>query len=275
MVPDNNALLLFRFSEHRWINAIIDGTISFSCAGLFVEQAMKTDNDIQGDRYEGIFARLKTGDPKVLAMRSRLGIDLEEIPDGDYVLLRRKSAMLKPIFCFYGYKAKDALEDCGEIENFGMHEITHEFDPRMYTGFSDTDWTNAEADDDRRFTMLILQPAPFIDKIKVALSKKNLLYKMGIVDYGTRAEETFFIPPTDSYDELFCKRPMYSYQYEGRVCLTNMIFTDIHKRYPLAIGALNEKEYKKSHEPLKMVLHANIGDRSALSPEEHEVLVNG
>jgi len=49
MVPDNHALLLFRFSEHRWINAIIEGTLSFSCAGNFVEQAMKTDNNIQGD----------------------------------------------------------------------------------------------------------------------------------------------------------------------------------------------------------------------------------
>ena len=85
MVPDNHALLLFRFSEHRWINAIIEGTLSFSCAGNFVEQAMKTDNNIQGDRYEGVFARLGIMDTKIASMRRLLGSDLEEIPDGDYV----------------------------------------------------------------------------------------------------------------------------------------------------------------------------------------------
>lgn len=275
MVPDNHALLLFRFSEHRWINAIIEGTLSFSCAGNFVEQAMKTDNNIQGDRYEGVFARLGIMDTKIASMRRLLGSDLEEIPDGDYVLLRRKSAMLKPIFCFYGYKAKDALEDCGEIEDFGMHEITHEFDPRMYAGFSEKNWNDSSVPESQRFTMLILQPKPFIDKINSAITRECLSYRMGIVDYEKRGADTFFIPPTDDYDELFCKRPMYSYQYEGRVCLKGMSLNDIHDRYPLKIGTLDERDYKMSHEPLTMVMRANIGDRGALSEEEHEVLIHG
>ena len=40
-------------------------------------------------------------------MRNELGSDLEEIPDGDFVFLRRKSAKLKPIFCFFAHSFCD------------------------------------------------------------------------------------------------------------------------------------------------------------------------
>ncbi len=273
MIPDNNALVLFRFSKHKWANTIINGKLSFSCAGKFVDEAIKDKNDVQGDKYEGIFARIYKNDVRLQLMRDQLGDDLEEIEDEEYVLLRRKSAMLKPIFCIYGYKAGDALSDSGD-NHLGETHIVHQFDPKMYQGFSG-DWKDTSIPDEDRFTMLILNPEPFLKRVNNALKKEKLSYRIGIVDYNLRGEETFFIQPTDNYDELFYKRPEYWYQYEDRIVIKNINFKTIDERYPLSIGTLDKSEYKKEHMPLEMHINAVIGDRSTLSGEEREVLRNG
>lgn len=274
MIPDNDIIMFFRFSEQRWIDAIIQGKLSFSCAGAYVHQAKTTDNEIQGDRYEGIFARLENDDKRITLMKDKLGNDLITIPDGDYTLLRRKSAMLKPIFCLYGYKAIDALRDAGEELHAGMNTIRHEFDPNMFAGFSG-DWKSTVIADDRRFTVLILEPKPFVDRIKLSLLSNGISYKMGIVDYEKRGNKTFFIEPTSSYDELFCKDPMYAYQYEARICLKQIRFLSIFERFPLEIGKLPEGAYKIDHQPLVMFTKANVDDRSKLSPAELEELTHG
>lgn len=241
--------------------------MSFSCAGAFVHQAQKTDNTIQGDRFEGIFARLEQDDERVALMQTKLGNDLNIIPDGDYVLLKRKSAMLKPIFCLYGYKAIDALNEAGANIHPGMNRICHRFDPKMYSGFSG-DWKSTVIADDRRFTILIMEPKPFVDHVKNALFSNRISYRMGIVDYSMRNSNTFFIEPTPSYDELYCKDPMYSYQFEVRICLYSMKFISIFDRFSLDIGAFSDKEFKIDHMPLIMYTNAKIGDRNKLSPDE-------
>lgn len=272
MIPDRNAIRLFRFSEHRWVNSIIKGELSFSCAGLFVEQATITKNDIQGDCFEAVFARLKRDDPRIAMMQSCLGSDLETISDNEYVLLRRKSAMLKPIFCIYCYKAKDALSDCGEKIHLGINTVTHEFDPNMFSGFSVDDWKSNVIADDRRPAMLILQPVPFIAKVIFAININKLSYIMRDVDYETRAAETFFIPPTNNYDELFYKRAKYSYQHERRVCLIGKTFRSYHERYPLKMQTLNKGEFAETQEKLLMKLDVNILDRTKLSKEDRKFL---
>ena len=228
MIPDNDVIRLFRFSEQRWIDAIIHGELSFSCAGAFVHQAKHSANNIQGDRYEGIFARLENGDKRIALMQNKLGSDLKIVSDGDYVLLKRKSAMLRPIFCLYGYKAVDALNeiDAGTEIHTGKYRIRHEFDPNMYAGFS-ADWRSNVIADDRRFTILHIDPKPFYDRVVKALLSNRIGFKMGIVDYMTREEKIFFLEPTSSYDELFYKRSLYSYQHEIRICLYSMKFISI------------------------------------------------
>ena len=253
MIPDNDAIVIFRFSEHRWINAIIDGTLSFSCAGAFVEQAKLTDNEIQGDRYEGIFARLQPDDPKISKMERILGNDLIKMTDEKgFVLLRRRSAMLKPIFCYYAYKARDIIIDSDGNAKLGENTIRHDFDPKMFSGFSNGDWNLNVIADERRFTTLTLYPNHFISRIKCALAKENLSYVMKPVNYEEQKNDTFFIEPTDQYDELFCKRPLYSYQYEGRICLNGIDFTFPEERFSLSIGKLGINEYHKTHCPFYM-----------------------
>ena len=131
-------VIYFKFGKNRWIKRLIDGDLSFSCAGKFVYDAKKTGNTIQGDELEGVFARLKINDSRVSEMKNKLQNDLEILPDVDgYVMLRRKSALLKPIFCVYGYKDEDILSDCVDLKP-GSNLATHFFNEDMYSGFSDS-----------------------------------------------------------------------------------------------------------------------------------------
>ena len=259
MVPDTNAILLFRFGENRWIQPIIDGTLSFSCAESFVRQAMKTDNEIQGDRFEGVFARLKHGDTKISEMEKLLGNDLQKSVDGDYVLLRRRSAMLRPIYCLYGYKAIDLLHDGGDKIHVGENVIRHDFDPRMFSGFSGGDWNSNVVANDKRFAVLTLLPQPFVDRVTIAMACNKLSYRMGPIDYELEAAETFFIHPTSNYDELFCKRPAYAYQHEARICLKDIILSSYFQRVSIYIGRLLDNEYHKEHSPFYFNIETTLG----------------
>lgn len=256
MIPNENAILLCKFGEQRWMDRLVGGEISFSCPGNFVYQAKRTGNDVQGDQYDGIFARLKPDDPRVDRMIKQLGKDLEQIEDGDYVILRRRSAKLKPIFCMYSYTAGDVLSD-GAISSSGAQNVRHDFDEKMYSGFSDNLAIKNVISNSHRFTQLTFQPKTFIDQFAKAMRLKGIKYVMKPVDYELFREETFFIEPTDQYDELFYKFPKYSYQLEARICLIDMKFNCIFDRQNIQIGALPSKSYWMTYNPLYMKVKIN------------------
>lgn len=260
MIQDENAIILFRFGEQRWIDKFIDGDMSFSCAGAFIHQALKTGNDVQGDPLEAVFARCKKDDVLVEQMQSKLGADLEVIPDGEYVLLRRHSAKKRPIFCFYGYKAVDALRE-REITKLGVNKIRHDFDQRMYDGFSESLKIRNVVSDSHRFTQLTLLPDPFVKRVKMAMAIKGYGYTMKPVNYTEFANSTFFIEPTRNYDELFYKFPKYSYQHEARICLKDMEFRSIFDRFSVDIGYLSKNEFEKTYTPMYIVFDAVIAKR--------------
>lgn len=253
MIPNDNTILLFKFGEQRWMDRLAAGEVSFSCPGNFVYQAKRTGNDVQGDLYDGIFARLKPNDPRIDRMKAKLGRDLEQIHDGDYIILRRRSAKLKPIFCMYSYTAGDVLSD-GSVNSSGVHNVRHDFDEKMYSGFSDSLALKNVISDSHRFTQLIFQPKPFVDQFKKAAMFSGLKYVMKHVNYELFAQETFFVEPTDRYDELFYKFPKYKYQMEARICLIEMKFGCIFDRHNIQIGALPSNDFQMTHSPLYMQL---------------------
>ena len=261
MIPNENAIVLFRFSEQRWIDTLINGELSFSCARAFVKQAIATDNEIQGDKYEGVFARLMPDDKRIEEMERLLCKDLEKINDNGYVLLRRRSALFKPIFCFYAYRAIDALDDGAEKAVIGENVIRHDFDPQMFSGFANGYWNCAVVADDRRFTVITLQPNDFIGRINFWMKYNNLAYVMKPVNYEIQAKETFFIEPTEKYEELFCKRPQYAYQHECRICLHRKSLLSFCDRYTLNIGQLSDREYNKTFQPFYFELKATIAKK--------------
>ena len=140
-IDENNndkAILIFRFSEKKWIDCFLEGRLSFSCAGAYISQGLTTSNNEQGDPYEAVFARLMRDDSRIFQAKQQLGDDLEVIEDGDYVMLRRHSAKLVPIFCFFCYLQKDLFNE-GKLEYVvnNQGKIKLEFDENMYKGFVD------------------------------------------------------------------------------------------------------------------------------------------
>lgn len=257
MLKDLAPIVLFRFGEQQWILNEVSGNLSFFCPGKFIWQAQHSENDVQGDQCEAIFARLRADDPRIEEMQATLKSDLEVIPDGPFCLLRRKSAKLKPIYCYYAYKAKDALED-GKPQHPGRLIIRHDFRKSMYTGFTTFQEGSNVIADDYRMTILALKPKAFLDSIKYSLFENNYSYEMGPVNYELLQNETFFIPPTPEYNELFYKSPKFRYQYEGRICLKNITFSHIFERKPLKIFPLNPEDYRISHEEVYMEFDVDI-----------------
>ena len=257
MIPNDHAITVHRFGEQRAIDKVIDGELSFSCAGAFIHQAKKTGNYVQGDLHEAVFARLLKNDVCIAQMRALLGTDLEEIPDGDYIFLRRHSAKRKPIFCLYGYTAGNALDD-GHIDHVGLNRIRHDFDEKMYNGFSQNIDVRNVVSDEYRFTELTISAGAFGDRVRTAMFKNDYSYKIGRIDYDTMNKDEFLIQPTPSYDELFYKYPTYKYQYEARICMFNMELNTIFDRFTLRIPPLTKEENAKVHEKTYMSFDAVI-----------------
>ncbi len=258
MIPDDHGLLLFRFGEKRWMEKLVHGEMSFSCAGAFINQATTEENNIQGDKYEGVFARLFKDDKTILRMRALLDRDLEEIEDGHYILLRRRSSRLKPIFCFYGYTAGDLLSD-GKIKHEGVANIKHYFDPKMFSGFADNIEARNVINDSHRFTLLFFQPKPFVDKVQKTMLLHGLGFKMKKINYELFESKTFLVEPTTKYDELFYKFPQNKYQHETRICLTDINLSNIFERYNVNIGSFSKDDYSIHHEKLYVESNVNIG----------------
>lgn len=253
---NNNVVFFFKFGEQRWMEKLVEGNINFSCAGNFIFQAEHTKNDVQGDRLEGVFARLFCDDIRIEEMKSQLGSDLEVLNDGKFKLLRRKSAKLKPIFCLYGYKAQDILDDC-ESPIEGVNTVKHTFHDEMYYGFSSAFQAPNVISDSRRFAQVTFTKSDnFIKRLRTFLCAQNIAYKMDNVNYIEFEKETFFIPPTDSYDELFYKFPKYKHQYEARVCLKKMSFNSIFDRYNLFVGKFSKDEYELTNAPFYLTTEA-------------------
>lgn len=258
MIPNQHAVLLFRFSEYRWIRKFIEGELSFSCAGLYVHEAINENNNVQGDPFEAVFARLERYDPKIDDLRISLGSDLQIIDDPsdcELVFLRRRSALKKPIFCIYAYKAEDILNDSNATTE-GLMNIRHDFDNRIYSGFAGNIDCNV-VNDDRRFTQItIKKPQSFTDRLNIATAMSGVGYDMKPVNYELRKERTFFIEPTEKYSELFYKDPKYNYQLEARVKLKNISFHSIYERKTVQTIPYQKDEYEITHSPLYITLSA-------------------
>lgn len=254
MLPDNTAFLLYKFGEFKWMKKIQEGEISFACLGKFIDIAKRTGNNEQGDKDEGVFARLKKGNPKIEEMAIKLKDDLEIIEDGEYVKLRRQSSYYIPTFCFYSLKGSDLTTG---IKQTGWQKVKHNFDENMYSGFSKDEVRNV-LHPNFVPTTLIIQPAPFKHLLNIELLKQNIQFVIKHINYTEFKKEEFFIEPTPSRTELFYKFPKYEYQHETRICLINHPMNDIYKRLNFNIGPLLKEESFMLTEKFYSVLNTNI-----------------
>lgn len=223
-----NVELCMKISEKRWVESLRNGSACFNPVEKFIEKAEKEGNNEQGDRYEGVFARIKSDDARLKALRIRLGEDLEEIADGDYMILRRKTSRKVPIFCLYGIRRNEieidvtsVREDNGEY----MGTARYDFPPEMYNSFLNISevWG------------FYASSGHLFQAIENALQRKCLSYVKTVICYDIDLTKEFYFEPDYDYPELAHKRMDLEYQHEIRYRL---------------IGFPREEKYLLDYEPL-------------------------
>ncbi len=237
----NDAILLFKIGERQWIEKLYDGELCFSCVGKYIKQAERTKNDIQGDRYEAVFAKLLKNNPKISEMRNLLQNDLEEFEENGYIYLRRKSARLIPVFCLYAF-TEQVLSEENHISSEEEVELKHKLDNNMFAGFTYPFEINNVLTNACRFTGMVMQPLPFTVNIRCQMQELGYEYYMGLVNYSLMNEGEFFINPSPAYNELFYKMPYYKYQNEARIILHKNIFTFDNKKLVIKMKPLKSKD---------------------------------
>lgn len=205
-----------KIGEEKWIKKLENGSACFSPINDYIEQGEKENNNEQGDKYEGVFARLKKNDTRIHDMEDRLKDDLEKIEDGEYILLRRKSSRTVPVFCLYGFYKEDAKKtelssNIVKMELIPSSKMYNEF----LNGVSSTEgkkvaWT------------LFFSLGHLQSNIQTALDNKHVNYRFAKVQYDLFDGGEFFIEPTSDYPELTHKAKRLSYQKEIRWVLPNI-----------------------------------------------------
>lgn len=203
-----------KVSEKRWIESLRNGKACFNPVETFITKAETGGNNEQGDKYEGIFARIKANDVRLADLRNRLGDDLEEIDDDGYVLLRRKSSRKVPIFCTYGIR-----EDELKIRENSIHKeageykctVDYDFPDMMYNDFLDC----------RDVWGFYASSGHFCAALDEALDKNHLSYAKAVISYDIDPTKEFYFEPDRDYSELNHKRKKLEYQHEIRYRLLN------------------------------------------------------
>lgn len=234
-------VLYLKINKEKWIRKLHDeGDICFNRVGYFINKAETGKNDEQGDRYEGVFARLLRSDPRIDDYKNSLGDDLEIIDDDSHVFLRRKSVKNIPIFCMFGLTEDDLkFQDNEPIlgEDGQLHEIAEYVIPdKMVNELMNTMENTSEV------WGFYVDSVQFRKEVARMLNYQNIDFSEKYVAYDIDLTEEFVldIPLDDSYSELFHKRKDYNYQHEIRYILPNSP-TDDKRKF-----ILNPLSYPKS-----------------------------
>lgn len=224
MDKKSDIVFCLKITQKQWAEKLFYGSVCFNNPNYFIKKALLTGNNEQGDKYEGVFARVRINDSKYNEFLQRFGDDLEIIPDGEFVLLRRLSSRQVPVFCMFGIRKSELIPDEESIKKHGekyFGEATYLIPEKMYKSFLD------DADKDAFVPWGFYASAGhFYDAIEKALSSKEYVFIKKMVTYDIDLNDEFYIEPTSDFPELFHKRKELDYQHEVRYILPFISITD-------------------------------------------------
>lgn len=248
-----NIELCMKVNEKRWIESLRNGQACFNPVETFIAKAEKGGNNEQGDKYEGIFARIKANDVRLVDLRNRLGDDLEEIDDDGYVLLRRKSSRKVPIFCAYGIKRDELkIRENSIQEEVGGHKCTvdYEFPDKIYSSFLDC----------TEVWGFYASSGHFCSALEEALNRNHLSYAKAVISYDIDPTKEFYFEPDSVYSELNHKRKDLEYQHEIRYRLLDF---PRDEKYLLDYVPLSEHSCGIAPGALRLEMHYTCGPTDA------------
>ncbi len=216
-MESKNLVLCLKISQPKWIEKLQSGEAWFGAINNYITEAEKTNNNEQGDRFEGIFAHLPKNALSVHECKVRFGDDLEIIDDGDFCFLRRKSARFHYAFCMYGVKNTE-LKLIDEPKNIGgvlKGHFRYEIAPQMYNSFLQDGSTASEV------AGYYCSPGHIVENIEQKLNESQYNWARKMIEYDIEIEKEFFIEPSSDYPELWHKRKDLDYQHEMRFLIYN------------------------------------------------------
>lgn len=214
MFEDRLAICL-KISQPVWIEKLRNGEAWFGKIDNYIKQAEENNNNEQGDKFEGVFARCKRTSLLVHECIETLGDDLEIINDEDYCYLRRKSCRLLKAFCLYGIRNSD-LEITGVLEeNDITPKVKFHYDiaPKMYNDFLQDGSSPSEV------AGLYASAGHINEAIEKTLNTGNYRWKRNVIKYDIDITSEFCLDISDDYPELWHKRKDLSYQHESRIVI--------------------------------------------------------
>lgn len=207
--------LCLKISQLEWIQRLKDGSAWFGKIDNYIVQAIRSGNDDQGDRYEGVFARCKATSPLINKYTLLFGDDLEVLSDGDFVMLRRLSSRAQKAFCLYGIKNSDfeIIDVLNPEASEPMGKVKYNISPRMYDGFLQDGSSTSEV------AGFYCSAGHLHEALEKALNQKGYNWKRAMIKYDIDLEQEFLIEPLPGYPELWHKRKDLAYQHESRIII--------------------------------------------------------
>lgn len=216
-MQDERLVFCIKISQKEWIEKLQAGSAWFGAINNYIVQAETSNNNEQGDKYEGVFSRCKKDSYLVEEYQHRFGDDLEVIDDDEYCFLRRKSSRQVCAFCMYGIKNTDLIPigDINEHDGVLVGSFHYDIEPKMYSGFLLDGHTPAEV------AGFYCSSGHIINAIETSLRKERYSWRRNMVHYDIDISKEFFIEPKPDYPELFHKRIDLQYQHEMRIFILN------------------------------------------------------
>lgn len=212
-------IFCLKISQQKWVEKLSNGEAWFGAINEYIKKAENNNNNEQGDKYEGVFARCKKNSILVKESQLRFGEDLEIIDDGEYCFLRRKSSRLMLAFCMYGIK-KDELELFGEVDDSNeikTCQFKYLIESKMYNNFLQ------DGTPPSKIAGYYCSAGHLIDSISKSLNDKSYIWNLKMITYDIDLNKEFYIAPQDNYSELWHKRKDLAYQHEFRFLIYNNV----------------------------------------------------
>lgn len=223
MSNTTKAMLYVKIAEDKWAEKLKDGCAWFGTINGYIKKAEEEHNDEQGDKYEGVFARLKKGSPVIEECFDRYGDDLESFEENGFVLLRRKSSKRMCAFCVYGIHEGSNLEIISEEpykDGLVLAELRYVISKEMFEKF-----LNGKKVEDEEATGVYMSPGHLDEALQKAMERKGRKFRRGVVVYDIDLTTEFCLDldnvVNENYGELFHKRKDLSYQNECRTIIWN------------------------------------------------------
>ena len=215
--------ILFKISKIEFLRQLQNGSVYMNRLDFYTKKENQTNGDGFLDREEGLVCK---------------EVDITFESNGQKIVFENASAcmgMATPVFCCSRLRIPDMTDGTRKEINI---------DPRLID-----DFTNGNA---AEYGVLFMSKEGFLQRVKDAVEKQNLIYFMGTVRY-----KDFENSPENINDfpkAIFRKNPQYSYQNEYRIALRKAVI----ESFRLEIGDISDISYLGNLEMLRHPIYAEI-----------------